>query len=174
MFLAFIWLFWAFFCHYSFIFSLCDVSKPFLCCLQAPPMMSHFMASPITFHDVPMMSPFVVSPITSCVSLWCLLLWYLQDDVTSCPQAHKQTSTCHSKKISHSACKEARMTNKEASWLYAELFVNNRTPKMRTTRSEILQFVMWPCLSTNQKARFSQVSQILREIVRLPPPKKNI
>ena len=41
--------------------------------------------------------------------------------------------------------------------------------KMWTKRSEISQFVMWPCLSANQKAQFSQ---ILREIVRLHPPKK--
>ena len=77
----------SFFCHYSIIFSLRDVSTQFLCCTQALPVMSPFVVSPSTFPDVPVMSHFVVSPSTSSdVPFcgvpkhfpWCLLLWYPQ------------------------------------------------------------------------------------------------
>ena len=65
-------------------------------------------------------------------------------------------------------CRFFRMTkNKEASWLYAELFV-------KYVNDEEWNLTIWmcPCLSANQKAWFSQVSQILWEIVRLHPKKK--
>ena len=65
----------------------CAVPKHFLWCL--------LLCRP---QGLPMMSP------------WCLLLWCPQDDVTSCPQTHKHTKTCHSEKISHSACKQANAT----------------------------------------------------------------